>query len=75
MTEIHPQQADPRRTYTAPQAHRLIQNTLHATISMCTMYRLIRDGRLFGQRIGCKIIIPEHSLFEFLERCQRGERY
>lgn len=48
---------------------------MNAKISMCTMYRLIRDGRLFSHRIGMKIIIPEAALFEFLERCQRGERY
>lgn len=40
-----------------------------------SLYRLIQDGRLDHQRLGQRILIPEQALWEFLERCQRGERY
>lgn len=66
---------DEPKSYSTGQAHSLIERTMNTRISRSTIYRLMNDGRLFAQRIGSRVVIPKDALFDFLERCKRGERY
>ena len=63
------------RPLDVPHARALVERELAVNFPKCTLYRMIRDGRIDSMRLGNRILIPAAALREFLQRCLDGERY